>query len=123
SGELYRHLAITVAEILSGIGIGALFGITIGIWLGYSRVVGTILRPIIVTFYNIPLVTLAPLFILWFGFGMESKIILISISVFFIIFFNVFSGAQKVDKDVLQGLEIMGASSREQLTKIVFPAC
>lgn len=122
-GDLYRHVAVTVGEMALGLAMGGAAGVLIGLWLGWSRVVGTILRPMVVTLYNVPLVTLAPLFILWFGFGMESKVVLVAISSFFVIFFNTFSGAQSVDEDTLQSLELMGASPSERFRKVVFPAC
>ncbi len=122
-GDLYRHLAVTVSEMALGLAIGGAAGVLSGMWLGYSRVMGTILRPIVVTLYNVPLITLAPLFILWFGFGMESKVVLVAISSFFVIFFNTFSGAQSVDEETLQSLQLMGATPSEQFRKVVFPAC
>ncbi|MGH8316142.1 MAG: ABC transporter permease [Steroidobacterales bacterium] len=121
-GEIYRHLAVTTSEMLTGLAIGCVVGTLLGLWLGYSRVIGTILRPMVVTLYNVPLITLAPLFILWFGFGMESKVVLVAISSFFVIFFNTFSGAQSVDDETLQSLQLMGATSLEQFRKVVFPA-
>jgi NitT/TauT family transport system permease protein len=122
-GDLYRHLAVTAGEMVLGLAIGGVAGVLSGLWLGYSRIIGTILRPMVVTLYNVPLVTLAPLFILWFGFGMESKIVLVAISSFFVIFFNTFAGAQSVDEETLQSLELMGATSSERFRKVVFPAC
>jgi len=122
AGELYRHLVITLAEMATGILFGGVAGVVLGLWLGYSRAVGTILRPIVVTLYNVPLVTLAPIFIVWFGFGMESKIVLVAISSFFVVFFSTFSGAQKVDDDTLRSLELMGATSVERFRRVVFPA-
>ena len=122
-GDLYRHLAVTVGEMVLGLAIGGVAGVLFGLWLGSSRVIGTVLRPMVVTLYNVPLITLAPLFILWFGFGMESKVVLVAISSFFVIFFNTFSGAQSVDEETLQSLGLMGATSSEQFWKVVFPAC
>ena len=121
-GEIYRHLAITAGEIVVGISIGGSLGALAGLWLGTSRLLGSILRPLVVTLYNVPLVTLAPLFIVWFGFGMESKVVLVAISVFFVVFFNTFSGAQRVDQDLLQTLRLMGATRFEVFVRVVFPA-
>ena len=121
-GELYVHLAVTMGEIALGLVIGGCLGSLTGLWLGASRFLGTLLRPMVVTLYNVPLVTLAPLFIVWFGFGMESKIVLVAISVFFVVFFNAFSGAQNVDQDLLKNLRLMGATRFETFVKVVFPA-
>jgi NitT/TauT family transport system permease protein len=121
-GDLYRHFAVTVGEISAGVVIGGVLGSILGLWLGTSGYVGTVLRPMVVTLYNIPLVTLAPLFIVWFGFGMQSKIVLVAISVFFVVFFNAFAGAQKVDPDFVESLRLMGATRFEVFRKVAFPA-
>ncbi len=121
--DVYWHIFITSTEIVVGLGIGAALGVAMGLLLGYSMVLGIVLRPIVVVLYNIPLVTLIPLFIFWLGFGILSKIVLIAISVFFIVFFNVFTGATQVDRDTLQSVQTMGATPREQFQKVVFPAC
>ncbi len=123
SSDLYWHVLITVTEIVLGFAVGAGLGTAAGLALGYSRVTGTVLRPIVVILYNIPLVTLVPLFIFWFGFGILSKVVLIAIAVFFIVFFNAFSGAMQVDQETLQSVQIMGATQLEQFQKVVFPAC
>jgi NitT/TauT family transport system permease protein len=121
-GEIYKHLAVTIGEIAAGVAIGGVLGSLGGLWLGTSRFLGALLRPMVVTLYNIPLVTLAPLFIVWFGFGMQSKVVLVAIAVFFVVFFNAFSGAQKVDEDILEGMHLMGATRYETFWKVVFPA-
>jgi NitT/TauT family transport system permease protein len=121
-GEIYKHLAVTLGEIIQGVLLGGFLGSLGGLWLGNAKFLGTLLRPMVVTLYNIPLVTLAPLFIVWFGFGMQSKVVLVGISVFFVVFFNAFSGAQKVDEDLLESMRLMGATRSEIFFKVVFPA-
>jgi NitT/TauT family transport system permease protein len=122
AGELYPHLATTLIELLSGLCIGATLGVLAGLLLGRSRNLGGVLRPIIVAFYSIPLVSLAPLFIMFFGVEMLPKIVLVSIVVFFLLFFNTFSGAQGIDQDLVSSLELMGANRREVFLKAVLPA-
>jgi len=121
-GEIYKHLAVTIGEIAMGLVLGGVLGSIGGLWLGNAKYLGTLLRPIVVTLYNVPLVTLAPLFIVWFGFGMQSKVVLVAIAVFFVVFFNAFSGAQKVDEDILESMRLMGATRYEIFVKVVFPA-
>jgi NitT/TauT family transport system permease protein len=84
--------------------------------------VSIILRPIIVGLYSVPLVTLAPLFIMFFGLGLLPKIVLVSIVTFFLLFFNTFTGAQQIDEDYLRTLDLMGANKFEQFRKVVAPA-
>ena len=122
-GDLYWHTLITTSEMAIGLAIGASLGTVVGLILGYSSVLGIVLRPIVVVLYNIPLITLVPLFIFWFGFGMLPKVVLVSIAVFFIVFFNTFTGATKVDREMLQSVQTMGANPGEQFRKIYFPAC
>lgn len=120
--DLAAHVATTVAEMATGLAIGVPAGVLAGILLGRSPLLATLLRPIIVGLYSVPLVTLAPLLILWFGLDMEPKIFLVAVVVFFLIFFNTFSGVQSIDRDLIANFTLMGASRREELQKLVLPA-
>lgn len=122
AGEIYVHLWSTTAELISGLAIGTTFGVTAGLLLGRTARLGPILRPIIVALYSVPLVSLAPLFIMFFGVEMLPKIVLVSIVVFFLLFFNTFSGADGIDQDLESSLRLMGASPREVFVKVVLPA-
>jgi NitT/TauT family transport system permease protein len=120
--DLFVHVATTISEMAMGLAIGVPAGVLAGIFLGRAPVLARLLRPIIVGFYSVPLVTLAPLLILWFGLDMEPKVVLVSVVVFFLIFFNTFSGVQAVDKDLVASLVLMGASPREEFQKLILPA-
>jgi NitT/TauT family transport system permease protein len=121
-GEIYPHLWATAVELTLGLVIGTMLGVLAGLTLGRTRVTGSILRPIIVAFYSVPLVSLAPLFIMFFGVEMLPKIVLVSIVVFFLLFFNTFSGVEGIDQDLVSSLELMGAGRREVFLKVVLPA-
>lgn len=121
-GELYPHLFITLGELACGMIIGSCLGILAGLVLGRMPIASVILRPIIVGLYSVPLVTLAPLFIMFFGLGLLPKIVLVSIVTFFLLFFNTFTGAQHVDEDYLRSLDLMGATRGEQFRKVIAPA-
>lgn len=123
SGDLIWHVGTTLGEMLIGMAIGIPAGVLCGMWLGRSPVASNLLRPIIVALYSVPLVTLAPLLILWFGLDMEPKIVLVSVVVFFMLFFNTFAGVQTMDKDLILSLQLMGANPREQFQKLIAPAC
>lgn len=123
SGPLYQHLATTAIEVLTGLAIGVLSGTFAGLLLGRSPVPAVVLRPIIVAFYSVPLVALAPLFIMFFGLDILPKIILVSIVVFFLMFFNTFAGAGHVDDDLIAAVRLMGSTPRENFQKVVVPAC
>ena len=121
-GELYPHLFTTLGELVLGMTIGSCLGMVAGLVLGRMPLVAIILRPIIVGFYSVPLVTLAPLFIMFFGLGLLPKIVLVAIVTFFLLFFNTFTGAQQIDTDFLQALDLMGATRFEQFRKVIAPA-
>jgi NitT/TauT family transport system permease protein len=122
-GNLYLHFATTLTEVVVGLVIGSALGTLAGLLLGRSPVLSVILRPIIVAFYSVPLIALAPLFIMFFGLDMLPKIVLVTIVVFFLLFFNTFAGATSVDHDLIAQVELMGSNRREKFQKVVAPAC
>jgi len=121
-GSIYGHLAITMYETFTGFFIGSIFGIGMGFVLGRREILAEILDPYVVAFNGIPRIALAPLFIIWFGIGPTSKIILVISVVFFLTFFNTFAGVKGVDAELKNILRIMGASERQILMKITLPA-
>jgi NitT/TauT family transport system permease protein len=122
-GDLAVHVLTTVEEVLAGLFAGSVCGILAGLALGRSPIVAGIVRPIVVAFYSVPLVALAPLFIMFFGLDVLPKVVLVAIVVFFLLFFNTFSGAAAVDRDLIATLELMGATRTEIFRKVVAPAC
>jgi NitT/TauT family transport system permease protein len=122
-GDLYLHFVTTLTEVVVGLVIGSAFGTLAGLLLGRSPLLSVILRPIIVAFYSVPLIALAPLFIMFFGLDMLPKIVLVTIVVFFLLFFNTFAGATSVDHDLIAQIELMGSNRREKFQKVVAPAC
>jgi NitT/TauT family transport system permease protein len=122
-GALYPNLATTMTEVIVGLVLGSAAGVLAGLLLGRAPVAAGILRPIVVAFYSVPLVALAPLFIMFFGLDMLPKMVLVTIVVFFLLFFNTFSGAGSVDHDLIAQVELMGSTPREMFQKVVAPAC
>jgi NitT/TauT family transport system permease protein len=121
-GSIYGHLAITLYETFTGFFIGAIFGIGFGFALGRREVLAQILDPYVVAFNGIPRIALAPLFIIWFGIGPMSKVILVISVVFFLKFFITFDGVKVVDAVIKNILRFMGASERQILMKVTLPA-
>jgi len=121
-GSIYGHLAITLYETFTGFFIGSIFGIGLGFALGQREVLAQILDPFVVAFNGIPRIALAPLFIIWFGIGPTSKVILVVSVVFFLTFFNTFAGVKGVDAELKNILRIMGATERQILMKVTLPA-
>jgi NitT/TauT family transport system permease protein len=123
AGPIYPHIAATLIEVMVGLVFGVVFGTLAGLLLGRSPLLSVVLRPIVVAFYSVPLIALAPLFIMFFGLDLLPKIVLVAIVVFFLLFFNTFAGATDVDKDLLASVELMGSTPRENFQKVVAPAC
>ena len=122
SGEIYQHMWATIYATLIGFAIGSLAGIVGGVMLGLSPFLSRLLNPYIWAFNALPKVALAPLFILWFGLGIESKIALAAVLVVFIVFVNTFAGVREVDRDLVDSLKLMKASRSQLLTKVVLPS-
>ncbi|MBI1187431.1 MAG: ABC transporter permease subunit [Alphaproteobacteria bacterium] len=120
---LAGHVAVTLGEMATGLAVGVPLGTALGLFLGRAPVASVILRPIIFALYSVPLVTLAPLFIFWFGLGMLPKIILVAIVTFFLLFFTTFAGVQTIDRDLVSSFRLMGATDGELFRKLIAPAC
>jgi len=120
-GLLY-HLRFTITEALSGYLIGASAGLALGFALARLDLIYRIVEPFIIAFYGIPRIALAPLFILWFGLGITSKIAVATVMVFFIVFINTIAGIRAAPIQLLQVARVMGATEWDLQRKVVFPA-
>lgn len=121
-GSIFGHIAVTLYETSVGFIIGAVTGIGAGFLLARAETVAQVLDPYIVAVNGIPRIALAPLFIIWFGIGPNSKVILVVIVVSFLTFFNTFAGVKGVDQELTNVLRIMGASERQVMFKVTIPA-
>jgi NitT/TauT family transport system permease protein len=122
SGEIYPHLWTTGQELVLGYVIGVAGGVIGGYTLGRSPRLARIFEPYVMAFYGVPKIALAPLFIIWFGIGMGSKIALASIMVFFLVFYNVFAGVRSVDREIINLTLVMGANQRQLTYHVFLPA-
>jgi NitT/TauT family transport system permease protein len=122
SGKIYPHLAITLLETLLAFAIGSLLGLGIGLWLALSPTASALSEPYITAFNAMPRVILAPIFAVWFGLGVISKVALGVTLVFFIVFFNVYQGVKEVSPVVLANARMLGASQRQLLRHIYLPS-
>ena len=122
SGEIWPHLAVTIAETLMAFAAGTAAGVAAGLWLGLSPRLQAVLAPYINAANAMPRVILAPIFAMWFGLGMASKVALGFTLVFFIVFFNVLQGVREVSPVVLNGVRMLGASRRQLLRHVYLPA-
>src|SRR5688572_3161176 len=121
SGSLLQHASFTLVEAAAGFVIGAIPAILLPFLLRRLPIVTAILDPFMVGGYGAPKLALAPLFILWFGIGIESKIALVAITVFFIVYFSTISGIRALDTKLVQMAQVAGANERDVARHIVFP--
>lgn len=117
----WGHLGMTMTEVGLGFLLGAIGGVVVGFILTEMRRGGEFLDPYMAALYGVPKTALAPLFILWFGIGLGSKIMMAGIMVFFIVFFNTMAGLKAVELELINMARVVGASRYEILTKIKFP--
>ena len=108
--DIYRHLGVTLLETLLAFGIGAVLGLGGGLWLALAPLASAVLDPYIKALNSMPRIILAPIFSVWFGLGVASKVALGVTLVFFIVFFNVYQGVKEVSPVVLANARMLGAS-------------
>ena len=120
--DIYQHLAVTLVETLLAFGLGSAFGLAGGLWLALSPMASAILEPYIKALNAMPRIILAPIFAVWFGLGIASKVALGVTLVFFIVFFNVYQGVKEVSPVVLANARMLGASQRQLLRHVYLPS-
>src|SRR5476651_885877 len=122
TGEIFSHLAITLLETVLGFVIGAVSGLGIGLWLALSPTASALTEPYIKGFNSMPRVVLAPIFAVWFGLGIWSKVALGVTLVFFVVFFNVYQGVREVSPTLIANARMLGATQRQLLRAIYLPS-
>ncbi|MCP8967215.1 ABC transporter permease [Ectobacillus ponti] len=122
SGELINHLAVSVTRALTGFLLGAGPGLLLGMLIGLSRRTEQFMDPTLQMLRTVPHLALAPLFILWFGLGELSKVLLIALGAFFPLYVNTFLGIRGVDQKLFDVARILEFSRRKQATKLILPA-
>ena len=122
NADIYQHLWVTLLETLLAFAIGTVLGLAFGLWLALSPLAGRIADPYIKALNSMPRVILAPIFSVWFGLGIASKVALGVTLVFFIVFFNVYQGVKEVSPVVLANARMLGASQRQLLRHVYLPS-
>lgn len=121
-GTIYKHLAVTLVETLLAFVIGTVAGLIFGLWLALSKTASALLDPYIKAFNSMPRVILAPIFAVWFGLGIWSKVLLGVTLVFFIVFFSVYHGVREVNPVLVANARMLGASKRQLLRYVYLPS-
>jgi NitT/TauT family transport system permease protein len=120
--DIYLHLGVTLLETVLAFFIGTALGLICGLWLALAPTAGAILDPYVKAANSMPRVILAPIFALWFGLGIWSKVALAVTLVFFIVFFNVYQGVKEVSPVVLANARMLGANQRQLLRSVYLPS-
>jgi NitT/TauT family transport system permease protein len=121
-GDLVQHTWVTFQEIAIGFPIGAISGIALGYAFGRSRFLAEIFEPIIIALNGIPRTAVAPLFIVWLGIGLWSKVGVVFLLTFFLNFFNTYTGMRQMDHEYVDLANLMGVKGWKLTFKVILPA-
>lgn len=121
-GSFYANIWTTLQEALAGFAGGTATGVVLGITMGQSPFLADVLGPYIKMVNAIPRIVLGSIFIVAFGIGLLPKILLASVLVFFIVFFNAFQGVREVDRNILANAKVLGASRPQIIRHVTVPS-
>lgn len=121
-GEIWTHLEATFTAALGGLVLGIVVGIALGIVAALVPLVAELLAPVMTLLNAIPRVVMAPLFVIWLGIGLASKVALSFILVAVMIFFTVFTGIQQVDKRLVERIVTLGGGRLELIRHVYLPS-
>ncbi len=121
-GGIYLHLGVTLLETLLAFAIGTVLGLALGLWLALSPTASLLADPYLKAMNAMPRVILAPIFAVWFGLGITSKVVFGITLVFFVVFFNVYQGVKEVSPVVLANARMLGASGKQLLRYVYLPS-
>ncbi|GAA0318253.1 ABC transporter permease [Oceanobacillus oncorhynchi subsp. oncorhynchi] len=119
---LLHHLPITLLVITIGLGISLVLGVTLAISMNLSKTLQQAIYPILITSQTIPIIALAPIFVLWFGYSIWSKVIVTIIITFFPITVSTFDGFRSTSKELKELFQTLGASKRQLFFKLEVPS-
>lgn len=122
NGVLWANLLPTLEETFGGLLLGLAVGVTGGVLMARSRFAGVVLDPYVVGINGVPRVALGPFFVVWFGIGILSKVLLAVSIVFVVVLFNTREGIESIDEDLVDALRSMRASRWDMLRYVVIPS-
>ncbi len=121
-GTFATNLWVTLQATAGGFGLGAGAGMALGFLTGAWKRLGEVLQPIVTAFYTLPRLALAPLFLLWFGLGMEFRIMFSATIVFFLVYYNTYFGVREVSAELISAVRIMGANQFQVAVRVIIPS-
>ena len=122
SGPMARHLSATLQEAGLGLLIGGVLGTLAGLGLGTHPRVSRALMPLMTGLNGLPKLALGPLVIIWFGIGLESKVVIAVLMVFFVFAFNLYSGVTGVERELVTAVKLLGGTRQQIMRKVIWPA-
>jgi NitT/TauT family transport system permease protein len=122
SGVIWKHLWVTLEESLLAFVIGSVGGVAVGFWFARQPRTAAVFDPYVKMVNALPRVVLAPIFTLWLGLGIWSKVALGVTLVFFIVFFNVYQGIKEVSPTVLANARMLGMNERQLVRHVYWPS-
>jgi NitT/TauT family transport system permease protein len=121
-GSIWLHLWITLIESVLAFVLGSVAGVLVGFWFGRKPVLAAVFDPYVKMVNALPRIVLAPIFALWLGLGIASKVALGVTLVFFVVFFNVYQGVKEVSPTVLANARMLGMSERQLMQHVYWPS-
>jgi NitT/TauT family transport system permease protein len=122
TGTVWKHLWVTFSESILAFVLGSGMGVLIGFWFARQPTIAAVFDPYVKMINALPRVVLAPIFTLWFGLGIWSKVALGVTLVFFIVFFNVYQGVREVSPTILANARMLGMNDRQLLRHVFWPS-
>jgi NitT/TauT family transport system permease protein len=122
SGVIWKHLWVTLSESILAFVIGSIGGVLVGFWFARQPRTAAVFDPYVKMVNALPRVVLAPIFTLWLGLGIWSKVALGVTLVFFIVFFNVYQGVKEVSPTVLANARMLGMNERQLMRHVYWPS-
>ncbi|MGA8968404.1 MAG: ABC transporter permease [Pseudolabrys sp.] len=122
SGVIWKHLWVTLIESILAFVFGSIGGVLVGFWFALQPRTAAVFDPYVKMINALPRVVLAPIFTLWLGLGIWSKVALGFTLVFFIVFFNVYQGVKEVSPTVLANARMLGMSERQLMRHVYWPS-
>ncbi len=121
-GRIWPHLDATFTAALGGLALGIAVGIVLGVVAALVRLIAELIEPVMTVLNAIPRVILAPLFVIWLGIGLASKVALSFILVAVLIFFTVFSGIRQVDRRLVERVITLGGNRWSLVRHVYLPS-
>ena len=122
TGELFHHLGISMYRAFIGFLAGSFLGLALGTFTGFSRIASYLMDPSIQVLRLVPHLAIAPLIILWFGFGEVSKVVIITSGAFFPLYIHTYTGIRNVDNKLYEVGEVLEFSLKRKLMRLILPA-